>query len=97
MITGELPNIIADARADERTRDLAITKLLDVGAYAGVPVVLPGGEVYGMLCCIGRDAHPEIDGGDVRFMRVLADVLSEEVERQTSARAASAADTRADQ
>jgi EAL domain-containing protein (putative c-di-GMP-specific phosphodiesterase class I) len=82
VITGELPNIIADARADERTRDLAITKLLDVGAYAGVPVVLPGGEVYGMLCCIGRDAHPEIDGGDVRFMRVLADVLSEEVERQ---------------
>jgi EAL domain-containing protein (putative c-di-GMP-specific phosphodiesterase class I) len=53
-----------------------------IGAYAGVPVVLPGGEVYGMLCCIGRDAHPEIDTGDVRFMRVLASLLSDEVERK---------------
>jgi EAL domain-containing protein (putative c-di-GMP-specific phosphodiesterase class I) len=59
-----------------------MTQYVGIGAYAGVPVVLPGGEVYGMLCCIGRDAHPEIDTGDVRFMRVLASLLSDEVERQ---------------
>ena len=82
VVAGELPNIIPDARADARTRDLKLTRMLDVGAYAGVPVMLPGGEVYGMLCCIGREAHPEIDPSDVRFLRVLADVLSEEVQRQ---------------
>jgi EAL domain-containing protein (putative c-di-GMP-specific phosphodiesterase class I) len=82
VIAGEIPNIVPDARADERVRDIPIAKLLGIGAYAGVPVTLPDGEVYGMLCCIGRDAHPEIDTGDVRFMRVLADVLSEEVQRQ---------------
>jgi EAL domain-containing protein (putative c-di-GMP-specific phosphodiesterase class I) len=82
VVAGELPNVIQDSRADARTRDLPITKIVGIGSYAGVPVVLPDGEVYGMLCCIGRDAHPEIDTGDVRFMRVLADVLSEEVQRR---------------
>ncbi len=82
MIADEIPNIVPDVPADERVRDIPIAKLLGIGAYAGVPVTLPDGEVYGMLCCIGRDAHPEIDTGDVRFMRVLADVLSEEVQRQ---------------
>jgi EAL domain-containing protein (putative c-di-GMP-specific phosphodiesterase class I) len=82
VLAGELPNVIPDALADERTRDLPLTQLVGIGAYAGVPVVLPGGEVYGMLCCIGRDAHPEIDTGDVRFMRVLASLLSDEVERK---------------
>lgn len=82
VVAGELPNVIPDALADDRTRDLPITQFVGIGAYAGVPVVLPGGEVYGMLCCIGRDAHPEIDTGDVRFMRVLASLLSDEVERK---------------
>jgi EAL domain-containing protein (putative c-di-GMP-specific phosphodiesterase class I) len=83
VIAGELPNIVQDIRGDARTRDLPVTwDNPAIGAYAGVPVVLPGGELYGMLCCIGRDAHLEIDTGDVRFMRVLADVLSEDVERR---------------
>ena len=82
VVAGELPNVIPDSLADERTRDLPITQFVGIGAYAGVPVVLPDGEVYGMLCCIGRDAHPEIDTGDVRFMRVLASLLSDEVERK---------------
>jgi EAL domain-containing protein (putative c-di-GMP-specific phosphodiesterase class I) len=82
VVSGDLPNIVPDIRGDERTRDLPITRSIGVGSYAGVPIVLPGGEVYGMLCCIGRDAHPEIDTGDVRFMRVLADVLSEDVQRR---------------
>lgn len=82
VVAGELPNVIPDALADGRTRDLLVTQYVGIGAYAGVPVVLPDGEIYGMLCCIGRDAHPEIDTGDVRFMRVLASLLSDEVERQ---------------
>jgi EAL domain-containing protein (putative c-di-GMP-specific phosphodiesterase class I) len=81
VVAGELPNVIPDTLADDRTRDLPITRFSGAGAYAGVPVVLADGEVYGMLCCIGRDAHPEIDTGDVRFMRVLASLLSDEVER----------------
>jgi EAL domain-containing protein (putative c-di-GMP-specific phosphodiesterase class I) len=81
VVAGELPNVVPDIRADARTCDLPVTQLTGAGAYAGVPVVLADGEVYGMLCCIGRDAHPEIDTGDVRFMRVLASLLSDEVER----------------
>ena len=82
VISGEIPNIIPDTRADARTSDLPVTQLSGVGAYAGVPITLPDGEVYGMLCCIGSEAHNEIDAGDVRFMRVLADLLSEDVLRR---------------
>jgi EAL domain-containing protein (putative c-di-GMP-specific phosphodiesterase class I) len=82
VVAGEIPNIIPDTRADPRTSDLPVTQLTGIGAYAGVPVMLPDGEIYGMLCCIGSEAHNEIDAGDVRFMRVLADLLSEEVLRR---------------
>jgi EAL domain-containing protein (putative c-di-GMP-specific phosphodiesterase class I) len=82
VLGGEIPNIIPDTRADPRTSDLPVTQLTGIGAYAGVPVMLPDGEVYGMLCCIGSEAQNEIDAGDVRFMRVLADLLSEEVLRR---------------
>ncbi len=82
VLTGELPNIVADAQADERTRDLQITETLGIGAYVGVPVVLPSGEVYGMMCCIGREAHAGIDDRDLKFIRLLADVLSDDVQRR---------------
>jgi EAL domain-containing protein (putative c-di-GMP-specific phosphodiesterase class I) len=86
VLRGDLPNLIPDARADERTRDLPVTADLGIGAYAGVPVRLPSGEVYGMLCCLGQTAHPELAGKDMRFLQVLAEVLAEEVERRRAHR-----------
>lgn len=82
VLTGELPSIVADARNDERTKDLAITDQLGIGAYVGVPVVLPGGEVYGMMCCLSHDARTQLDARDLAFVRLLAEVLSDQVQRR---------------
>ena len=82
VIAGDLPNIVHDARQDARTRDLAVTHEVGIGAYVGVPVLLPDGEIYGMMCCLGQDAHPELDARDLKFLNVLAAVMSEDVQRR---------------
>ena len=85
VVRGELPNVIADARADARVRDLAITRQLKIGAYIGVPVTLPGGRVFGTLCCINHQPDPSIHQRDVKFMRVLADLVGRQLERHERA------------
>jgi EAL domain-containing protein (putative c-di-GMP-specific phosphodiesterase class I) len=87
VVRGELPSIVADARADARVKDLAITRQLKIGAYIGVPVRLPGGRVFGTLCCINHEPDPSIHERDVKFMRVLADLVGRQLERHERAEA----------
>ncbi len=78
VVAGALPYAVPDVRSDPRTRDMPVTSALDVGAYIGVPVVLPGGETYGMLCSLGHAAAP-LDERDVKLLRLLAEILASEV------------------
>ncbi len=80
VVEGQLPNAIPDALSDERTKDLAITAKLDIGSYVGVPVVLGGGQVYGMLCCLSHDPDESLGEKDVRFLGILAQLVAEEVQ-----------------
>lgn len=79
---GDLPNIIGDAGNDERVKNLAITKQLEIGTYVGVPVIIPGGRVFGTLCCLYRHVDSSIQARDVRFMHVLANILGAHLGRQ---------------
>jgi EAL domain-containing protein (putative c-di-GMP-specific phosphodiesterase class I) len=85
VVAGTLPNAISDARAHEVTRDLPITQELGIGAYAGVPVRLEGGRLYGMLCCISRDAT-RVGDAEVAFLSILAQLIAEELTRGQAAR-----------
>ena len=78
VVSGALPSAVPDVRSDPLTRDMPVTAELDVGAYVGVPVTLPGGEVHGMLCSLSHSAAA-VDERDVQFLRLLADVLAQEV------------------
>ncbi len=73
---GTLPNIIADARNDTRVKGLPITDELKIGAYVGVPITLPDGRVYGTLCSISQHADTSLTRRDLKFMRVLADIVA---------------------
>ena len=100
VLAGELPNIIRDAANDERVRDLAQTRALEVGAYIGVPLELPGGGIYGMLCCLSHEPAPSLDERDLRFLQTFAGIVAdqlarEELERRTRRLQGSAATTRA--
>jgi len=77
----KISNVVNDAKKDPAVRDLAVTRALNIGAYIGVPVVLPDGEIYGTLCCINHD-RTDLGPKDVQFLSVLADILSAHIARQ---------------
>ncbi|MDP8909316.1 MAG: HD domain-containing protein [Chloroflexota bacterium] len=87
VVDGRLPNLITDARRDERVSGLATTDGADIGAFIGVPVRLSDGRLYGTLCCASHTAAPWLGDGDVAFMRVLGGLLADEVERRAIERA----------
>jgi EAL domain-containing protein (putative c-di-GMP-specific phosphodiesterase class I) len=82
MTQGELPHLIHDAAADERTADLPLTRESGIGAYIGAPIRLWDGTLYGTLCCLSRSAEPSLNDRDVRFLRVLAEIVADQVDRE---------------
>lgn len=80
VVAGREPVVINDAFTDPRASSLPATSVFGIGAYIGVPVMLTGGELYGTLCCIHSSATDKLADRDVRFMRVLADLVASEIE-----------------
>lgn len=60
-------------------RELGASQLF--GAYVGVPVTLPNGEVHGTLCCVSSDDRPGLGPEELRFMRVLAGIIAAQIDR----------------
>jgi GAF domain-containing protein len=79
---GDLPTLVHDAVADVRTADLPITRESGIGAYVGVPIRLWDGTLYGTLCCLSRSPEPSLNVRDVRFLRVLAEIVADQVDRE---------------
>ncbi|WP_255354780.1 EAL domain-containing protein [Frankia sp. R43] len=79
VLDGRLPAVVPDARADRRTANLPVTRDLGIGSYVGTPVHLDNGELYGMLCALGTEPDPNLGERDVRFLSLLADVLTDTV------------------
>ncbi|MDX6409648.1 MAG: hypothetical protein QOE13_2719 [Gaiellaceae bacterium] len=82
MTQGDLPFLVHDAAVDARTADLPITRDSGVGAYVGVPIRLWDGTLYGTLCCLSRAAEPSLNTRDVRFLRVLAEIVADQIDRE---------------
>jgi hypothetical protein len=76
VLSGTLPSAIPDARRHLITRELPITGELKIGSYIGVPWQAPDGETAGMLCCISRGTTAGLDEEGSRFLRVVADLIS---------------------
>ena len=82
VLDGRIPSAIHDARNDPRVKTLEITGKGSIGAYLGVPLVFSDGRVYGMLCCLSHDAQPSVGERDVKFMRILARMVADQLERE---------------
>ena len=82
LMTGHLPNLIADARNDVRVKDLEVTGAAGIGSYAGVPVRFSDGRLYGTLCALSHSPNPSLRERDTLFMRVLARMVAEYLERE---------------
>jgi signal transduction histidine kinase len=82
VVDGRVPSAIPDTSADPRVASLSVTAEAAIGAYVGVPLELPDGRLYGTLCCASHGARPDLTDRDVGFLRVLARLLAEHLQRQ---------------
>jgi EAL domain-containing protein (putative c-di-GMP-specific phosphodiesterase class I) len=79
MVRGEIPNVVPEAHEARDVRDLPITDAACIGAYIGVPVRSGNGSIWGTLCCLSHDPQPLLDARDVSLLRLLADLVAEEI------------------
>lgn len=77
VVDGRLPRVIPDARAHPVTGLLAVTELLDIGAYVGVPIRRADGRVRGMLCCTSSRPDRNLGTRDLAVLEMLAQILAE--------------------
>lgn len=80
IIDGRVPNAIPDTRADERVKDLDITRAANIGSYVGFPLRLSDGRLYGTLCCASHSSDPWLRERDLRLVRDLAGKATERLE-----------------
>ena len=82
LLGGRLDNLVRDSSREPLVADLPITVDGGIGAYIGVPIVLSGGETYGTFCCLNHEPLPELRARDVRFLRVLAQLVADQLDEE---------------
>ena len=88
VLAGRLPNLIPDARAEDRVASLPITAAADIGAFASVPLTFSDGRLYGTLCASSHEPKPSLGYRDLQFLHVLARIVADQLERDELARSA---------
>jgi GAF domain-containing protein len=79
VLSGEMPSIVPDTRAEPAIRDLLATRT--IAAYVGVPVRLSDGRVHGTLCCASSQPQEGLGDEELRFMQVLAGIIASRVDQ----------------
>lgn len=82
VVDGRLPQVMHDARTDPVAKGLPGTQEIGIGAHLSVPVVLPGGRVFGTVCCFSHGANPLLALGDADALRSVARMISRTVRLQ---------------
>ena len=82
VVDGRLSSLVPDTADDPITRDLATTASAGIGAYVGVPLELPDGRLFGTLCAASSTRRPHLGKRDLAFVRVLARLLAEHLQRR---------------
>jgi GAF domain-containing protein len=80
LLDGRIGSLVRDAAADPELRDLAVVRDGRVRAYIGVPFATADARAY-VLCCLAREARPDLGEGDVAFLQGLAESLRPLLER----------------
>ena len=95
MLDGRISNVVNDSAAEPQVRDLATTRDMRIGAYIGVPINLSDGRNFGAFCCLSHEAEPDLDERDIRFMKVLAGLIADQLEAEEAERERRLLETRA--
>jgi PAS domain S-box-containing protein len=95
MLDGRIRSIVTDLAEHPQTRDLDVTKRLGLRAYAGVPVRLRSGEIYGTLCAVDIRPRPELGERHVDLLGFLSDLTAELIEDEVEQQAVRRVEARA--
>ncbi|MGH2955785.1 MAG: GAF and HD-GYP domain-containing protein, partial [Solirubrobacterales bacterium] len=82
ILDGRLPNLIPDARRDDRAAALEVTETVGIGAYASVPLRFSDGRLHGMLCAASHEAKPQLGYRELQFLHVFARIVADVLERE---------------
>lgn len=80
MLDGRIASTVPDLANHPQTSNLALTRKLGLRAYAGVPVRLSSGEIYGTLCGVDTRPHPELNDRDAELLGFLSELAAELIE-----------------
>ncbi|HSH46495.1 MAG TPA: PAS domain S-box protein [Longimicrobiales bacterium] len=86
-IQGRAPLVLHDIRRQGEGQEVALVKLLDIVAYAGVPLALADGTVLGAFCVVD-DRPREWTAKEVAVLREMASSITAEIELRATRRAA---------
>lgn len=86
VLSGALPEFIRDPRQHPVAERLAGTDSIPVGTHLSVPIRLSDGRVYGTFCCFAFDVRDDLVAGDVRAVRMVAELAGEFLEAMHAAR-----------
>jgi len=86
MVAGDWPGVIPNALEHPGARALSVTHRSRIGAYAGVPLELADGRIFGTLYCLSHQPDPVLSAEDLRFMRVAGRLLTEGIEEAEALR-----------
>lgn len=73
--TSSRPVLVSNAKEHQQTKNLELTHSLNVGSYAGVPITLNDGSVFGTLCSINTSLN-EYDDKTLQTLVKLSSFLS---------------------
>lgn len=77
-----LPEVIPDTSKHPLTKNLAITKALNIGSYIGVPLNFSDGSIYGTLCCFSERPDPSLLDKDLSIIKLFATFAAESLENK---------------
>jgi EAL domain-containing protein (putative c-di-GMP-specific phosphodiesterase class I) len=80
LVAGRLDGLVRNARTDRRTNQLAMTDRASIGSYAGTPIRLSDGRLFGTMCTVSHAPNPSLGARHERFMSLLAPVIGEQIE-----------------
>lgn len=75
LLEGRIGSVIADTALEPEVAELVSTRELGIKAWLGVPIRLSDARLY-MLCCLAREARPDLTERDVSVLSGIAQSMS---------------------
>jgi GAF domain-containing protein len=79
LLDGRIGSVVSDTTAEPSLATLESVRDGTIGAYLGVPFTTADARLY-VLCCLAREARPDLGERDVHFLRGLAESVRSHLE-----------------